>query len=202
MKHDNRSRALAKEERYEQILSVAAQVISEKGYKSASIQDIAKAMEFTSASLYHYVESKADLLADICNRAGTQLHESAQEILGLDLPPREKLRRLIKNHLDLLDSDREIFIVLLQERSELPEARMNVERERSYFDAIRSLLDEVGGRAGQNPRVGAYALLGMLNWVLRWYRRDGALTTEAVSDQFFDLFMNGYAAEPAGETTQ
>jgi hypothetical protein len=35
------------------------------------------------------------------------------------------------------------------------------------------------------------ALLGMVNWTYRWYRRDGSLSAEQVALLFSDLVLNG-----------
>jgi hypothetical protein len=37
----------------------------------------------------------------------------------------------------------------------------------------------------------ARALLGQMNWVITWYRADGALSAMQVADQFADLFLSG-----------
>ena len=33
--------------------------------------------------------------------------------------------------------------------------------------------------------------MGILNWTLTWYRPDGPLTIEQISDQYTDLLLNG-----------
>lgn len=197
---DNRSRTRTKEERYEEILEAAASVIADKGYRAASINDIAGELGVTAAALYHYVESKEDLLADICARAGDRLHRAALEVSALDISAREKLHLIFHRHLELIESSRPVFTIIVQERSELPIERRPelVEGERLYFATILSLLRELDRPADIDPRIAAYGMMGMLNWVLRWYSRDGTYDVREIADQFFRIFLDGFtAATPA-----
>ncbi len=59
-----------------EILKVAAQIFYEKGFNATSVNDIADAMKLTKAGLYHYIESKQQLLYEIMS-------------LGLDALDRE-----------------------------------------------------------------------------------------------------------------
>ena len=40
-----------------------------------------------------------------------------------------------------------------------------------------------------------FALLGVLNWMITWYRPNGRMRAEAIADQFADLVLNGLALE-------
>jgi hypothetical protein len=41
----------------------------------------------------------------------------------------------------------------------------------------------------------AFALLGVQNWIITWYRPDGSLTPTEIADQFADLFLAGLRAD-------
>ncbi|NEG70519.1 TetR/AcrR family transcriptional regulator [Bifidobacterium choloepi] len=53
---------MSTEERHLQILRTAAKIISVKGYWGLSLQDIADEIGISEAALYHYIDSKEDLL--------------------------------------------------------------------------------------------------------------------------------------------
>jgi hypothetical protein len=40
-----------------------------------------------------------------------------------------------------------------------------------------------------------FALLGVLNWMITWYRPNGRMRAEAIADQFADLVLKGLALE-------
>jgi hypothetical protein len=41
----------------------------------------------------------------------------------------------------------------------------------------------------------AFALLGVQNWMITWYRGGGPLTPEQAADIFADVFINGLRAD-------
>jgi AcrR family transcriptional regulator len=51
--------------RRSEILEVAAEVFYEKGYPSATLKDIASRLGILRGSMYHYIESKEDLLYEL-----------------------------------------------------------------------------------------------------------------------------------------
>lgn len=182
-----------------EVIDVAARVFHERGYRATTIRDIAAELGFTSAALYYYVGSKQDLLVEISEQAGARLLESLTRISSLEIPVIERLRLLIHEHLELLIADRAIFSVMLQERSELPTEQLaELERgERSYSRLLRQMVAEGvanGELQVRDVRVTTLALLGMLNWALRWYRPDGALSLREIGDTFFDIVTAGISA--------
>jgi AcrR family transcriptional regulator len=200
---DNRTRTLSKAERYDEILAAAAKVFAEHGYRRSNIHDIAGELGITAAALYHYTPSKQEMLADICMRAGTQLHEGVKAVIALDLAPEETLKALFHHHLRLVESNRAIFVILTQERSELPAERLDefLAGERAYFTTIRKLLKQLAGPDYEipEPPIAALAMLGMLNWVLRWYRADGAYDLDDIADELFRIFHRGILGRNAAD---
>ena len=193
------ARRKSKQERHEEILAAAAKVISAKGYRGATIQDLAAELDMTGAALYYYVQRKEDLLVEILQRAGNRFHDAVKEIVEADMEPERKLRRFFRRHLEMMiERDRAIFSILFYERSDLPRDRLDelTQGEREAFATARKLIDEVKG-PGVDSRMAALAMVGMLNWVLRWYRDDGDYALQEVADAFFDIFLHGI--RPGGE---
>lgn len=190
------TRRKTRAERYEDVLEAAAEVFASLGYRAASIHRVAAELDMTGAALYHYVESKEELLVEICRRAGTGLLEAAQEVAASELAPAEKLRALFHRHLEVTMADRAAFTILIQERSELPEDRVEefLEGERVYFATVRSVLEQYAPKdtGGQDTHLATFAVLGMLNWTLRWYKEDGASSLAEIADQFVRVFAAGF----------
>jgi AcrR family transcriptional regulator len=195
-----RRRRRPKEERYEEVLAAAAKIISERGYPGATIHEIASELRVTPAALYHYVDSKEELLFEICTRAGEHLLQHANEVLASDGRPKEKLRQLFYRHLKLIESDRAIFMILIQEQwGDLTPARVEElrRRDRQYFDTVRKIFDlfDPGVLRVKDARLATLAMLGMLNWVIRWYREDGPYDLDEIAEEFFEIFSAGILAQ-------
>jgi len=173
----------------EDILEAAARIFRRKGYHAASMQDIARAVNLQKASLYHHVAGKQEILVALLDRALDLLIEQMQGVLAMDAAPEEKLRQAVLGYTRVLAENRDLAAVLLLEFRFLePEVReRHVARRDAYEHLWRELLLE-GQRAGdfhaEDPSLAAKALLGMINWLVIWYRPSGPLTPEEIGAYF------------------
>jgi AcrR family transcriptional regulator len=78
------------EARREQILNGAARVFSKKGYHASTVDEIAKELGLTKASIYYYVSDKSDLLYQLYKRAMTMLLGVAGGNHGASRPARRE----------------------------------------------------------------------------------------------------------------
>jgi AcrR family transcriptional regulator len=179
-----------------EVIRAASNIFFEKGYRATTIQDIGKAMGFTSAALYYYIGSKHQILVDIVLEPNRRLMEIAERIAILDVPATEQLRRIVHEHVTLMLNEREMFGVMFRERIELDEEHLGAlrELEARYFAFIRGILER-GAKDKQfvidDVSVAALGLLGMINWTTRWYKKDGRMSPEQIAQHFFDHFYLG-----------
>lgn len=180
----------------DEILEAAAQIFREKGYHAASMQDIAEAVNLQKASLYHHVNSKQEILLALLDRALDILIEGMQGVLGLQLPPEEKLRQAMLVYLQIMLERRDLSSVLLLEyRSLEPEYRQRHIPRRDHYEKLwRDLLLE-GRNQGvfqvSDAALVSRFLLGVMNWTITWYREDGALTPAELAQECANLFVFG-----------
>lgn len=87
------------EERRAQIVDAAVLVFAEKGFDGASMRDIAREVGVTEGLLYHYFESKEQLLHACWSERGWQAH--MERILGRSdgVPLDRVLRELVRDFL-------------------------------------------------------------------------------------------------------
>ncbi len=186
------------------IIHAAAQIFRQKGYHATSMQDIADAVHLQKASLYHHVQSKQEILLAILDTALDLLIADLQRVIESDLPPAEKLRQAMGAYIGRLTEDRDLSAVLLLEHRSLePELRARHVARRDRFDQLwRRLLQEGidrGDLRQVDVTLAAFALLGVQNWTITWYRDGGRLTAGQVAEAFADLFLHGLqAGEPGG----
>jgi len=188
-----------------EIIQTAAQIFRQKGYHAASMQDIADAVGLQKASLYHHVAGKQDILAAILDAALDRLIGELQTVLDSDMAPEEKLRAAMEAYIGRLTSDADLAAVLLLEHRSLepPLREAHIER-RDRFDRLWRKVVLEGVQAGAfrdvDPTVAAFALLGVQNWLITWYRANGRLRPRALADQFADLFLKGLLADGRGSS--
>jgi AcrR family transcriptional regulator len=190
-----------KEDRAEHIYRVTAEIMCEKGYEATSMSDIADAVGLTKAGVYHYISGKQQLLFEIMSFAMDKVEQEVVRPARLVADPEERLRLIVSRHSRrILESGGAVTIVL-EEMAALarPHYGSIRNRKRAYYDLVRQTLEELqaAGRLRDiDPTSGAFTVLGMINWVARWYRREGRLGPDAVLGDMVTLTL-GAVLKPA-----
>jgi TetR/AcrR family transcriptional regulator, cholesterol catabolism regulator len=183
-------------ERLAEIYRTAAQIILRKGYDATSVNDIANALGMTKAGLYHYISGKKELLFDIMNFGLDELEEEVSAPARAIKDAEARLRFLIASHAQLVTRGQGAITILVDEVTALSPAqcRKITQRKREYFDYLRGLLDELraeGRLHDVDATAATFCLLGMINWLSRWFRQDGELTAEQAAAELVKIALNG-----------
>jgi AcrR family transcriptional regulator len=195
----------------QEILRTAARLFQQRGYDATSMNDVAAALKLSKGGLYHHFQSKDEILYEIMNHAMEITEERVLNPVRGIADPEERLRALIRLHIEVVLSprDREIT-VMLHENHPLPPAlrkRINA-RKKDYIHFLENLMAEVQKEAQKevqkrvqkesgrrvSPRAAAFALLGMINWIYQWYKPEGELQAQNLVPQFTDLIFGGIFA--------
>ncbi len=159
--------------RMSEIVETAARVFQAKGYDAGSLDDVAAALDLRKASLYYYVHSKAELLYRVFDRAITLALARLSDALLID-DPRRRLEALIRDQTVNVAREPAFFTVFFDQRPRLaPTYESDIRaKERQYLrvfrEAVESAVDQ-GSLPPVDPRYGAQAILGMTNWVYKWF---------------------------------
>ncbi len=180
----------------DQILLASAQIIRQKGFHAASMQNIAEAVHLQKASLYHHFSSKQEILLVLLDRALDLVTERVSTAIAQDVSADEKLCQAMAAYLEVMESHAALAAVLLFEhRSLLPEYRQRHIPRRDRFEGLWRDLIQEGIASGvfkpTDPAISARAMLGTMNWTMTWYRPDGPLTMSQISDQLSALLLGG-----------
>jgi AcrR family transcriptional regulator len=166
----------------EKILSAAARFFWERGYLGTTMDDIAGATRLNKASIYYYFPSKADILFALAVRPGMEILAKARRLCDNGLPPEDKLRLLITNHLKWHTSHRRVVSIENSESRYLPSKLLKRyisvrdQYEAIYRDVIAQGIDK-GSFRPISPKIGSLFTLGLVNWILRWFKPRGELST-------------------------
>lgn len=188
--------------RHQQIVEGAVEVFHQKGYDRASVKDVAAEVGMLKGSLYHYIDSKEDLLF----AALDQFHRSALRSLerwrSLGDAPLAKIRAVVHGHVAQIARHPARAAVFHHEfRALSPDRRAAISAARDGYErAVRQLILE-GQRGGEvcpdvDAKVESLALLGMLNSVYRWYQPGGEWAPEEIGMRFADLAVASLACTP------
>ncbi|MEK7871954.1 MAG: TetR/AcrR family transcriptional regulator [Nitrospirota bacterium] len=100
--------------RREEILSVGLRLFSERGYHATSIRTIARTAGITEGLIYHYFDSKEDLLMTIVERSNIKNNIETLEIPD-NLPIHEALRLIGYSFFERLSRSKEVFRLMIGE---------------------------------------------------------------------------------------
>jgi len=182
----------------QEILRVAARLFQQQGYHATSMNDVAAALKLSKGGLYYHFQSKDEILFELMSHALDITEQRVLEPVRGIRNPEERLRALIRLHVDVVLSvrDREIT-VLLHENHPLPPSlrkRINA-RKKSYIRFLEKLIAEVQQASGAAQRVSAraatFALLGMINWLYQWYKQEGTLSADEITREYTEIFFAG-----------
>ena len=187
------------EEKIRKILVSAEKLFAKKGYENASIDEIAAKLKLTKGSLYHYIKSKEDLLFEILLDATKRARESLDEVISSDRDTLEKLREAIRRYAKEATREDVIGAMRQQELVFHPNLRKQIIAERDkYQEAFLSIIQD-GVEAGlfekRNWNIKAFAAIGAVNHITRWYSPHGRLSVEEIGNIMADFIVKGLAAK-------
>ncbi|MFQ5943489.1 MAG: TetR/AcrR family transcriptional regulator [Anaerolineales bacterium] len=183
----------------DEIILSAAQIFREKGFHATSMQDIADSVQLQKASLYHHIDSKQQILLEVLDRALDVLIEDIEPIVDSDITPEGKLKSAMTRYIERVTRSADLAAVLLLEHRSLEPAlrASHIERRDRFEELWRTIVREGVERGDfrpMDPSVVTFALLGVQNWLITWYREGGRLNGTELADRFAELFLNGLSA--------
>lgn len=166
-----RSRSGRADARRIEILDGAMVALRDRGLRGAGMRDIARAVGLSIGNLYYYFRNKEELVYACQERALDALLDVLASARGYP-DAAERLGALIDGHLRVVMAGGASLHLALDELPK-PLFKKIVQKRDRYERGVRDLVAE-GQRQGMvragEPKLQAFALLGALNWVARWYR--------------------------------
>lgn len=186
--------AVSKEQ---EIITVAARLFKEKGYRATTLEDIAVAVGMLKGSLYYYIQSKEELLYIVVREPVRQIYNKLEEIVNSDGPIKAKIAQALANHMTLFHQHYPHMAVYLHDYHHLMQKLQKdvIETPKHYhrlwYALLQQGIDTGELRSDLDLKVIVYAILGMCNWVYRWYNPEGKQSAEAIAEVFTTLVLDG-----------
>lgn len=185
-------------ERKRELIEVAGRLFAERGFHGTSMADIAHEFGVRKATLYHWVESKESLLAQVLADVSSEAAEDMSRVVDLDLPAAERFRMMVRIHVESWAENPHNMTVGLSESRWLEgEARARHRRSVEAIEGMyRRVLSDgrVSGEFQLNPAELSLVLnsiLGVMQWFPRWYEPGGWATPDYIANMMSDLVLRG-----------
>lgn len=187
------------ERRREEILRAALRAFREHGVHATTLDHIADRLGVRKTALYHYFPDK-DAILWACHREANAELARVLEGSRAIASPAARLRRVIAEHVRVMTDSLEGAPLAFEVPALAPERQAEIIAGRDAYErALRQLVDQ-GIRAGEfrraDAKVTAFAILGAINWIARWYRPGGGLSAETLGAQFADHLLGGLGPLP------
>lgn len=173
------------------IREAALTLFAERGYHATSMEDIGRFIGVRGPSLYNHLKSKHEILVDIMVSTMDELIEEFDVANSLG-GPAQRLRRAMEAHVRYHATHPREVRIGNREISSLdqPAHDMVVNLRNEYENRWRRLIQEgldCGDFSIPSPRVAVYAILEMGIGVAQWYRPDGTLTLDEISELYAEM---------------
>ena len=183
--------------KYAAILRAAIKVFARGGYFNSKVADIAREAGVADGTVYLYFKNKDDILVSIFNHEMDEALSRGRAALAEIDDPVEKVKRVVRAHLERFSTDRDLAVVFqveLRGSTKFME-QFSATRVTDYLELIRGVIEDGQERGvfrrGLNSTIAAKILFGAVdemvtNWVLSRKRYSLLSTLDIVVDIFFN----------------
>ena len=179
------------------ILKNAAGYFAAHGYDRASVSQVARACGISKSLIYHYYDSKEQLLFDILHSHLTQVHDAVTAVSCHGAHPETHLRHLVADLLTTYrGADAEHRLQLQSTTALSPQQQQDLATiQRTivsiFATAIQDISPDYLQDAPSDLRPLTMSLFGMLNWFYLWHQPGRGLSRSAYGDMATDILLGG-----------
>src|SRR5436190_15344960 len=180
------------------ILKSAARAFRKLGYHGATVEQIAAALHMKKGNLYYYFKNKEEILFACHQYSLDRLTQLLEGIEAGNAPPDAKLRRLVSAFVHTILDALHGTALFLDLEALTPSHLKAVIVRRDRFDRrVRPIVEQgvatglFAVPGGNDVKLITFAMMGAVNWIPRWFRPEGASTSQEIADRFADFFVEG-----------
>ena len=182
--------------RMDEAITVALQLFLERGYDNTPMSLIAKKLKLTKAGVYHYFESKEQLLYV------AHLHAMKRQLFPIfdaaesEPEPERRLRTFLFSYARMLALEPTAGVLIREARRLAPGHLAEVKKTwrrglRIVRDAIVELQRQGRCSSTLSPTYSAFAAVGMASWISFWFDPARPKSAEAVASTVAEIFVAG-----------
>ena len=182
-----------------EMLKAAALFFSTEGYHSTNLKDVAHSIGITKSLFYYYFKDKQQLLYECSILAHTKIQfefpvpRSKREFLG-------NFFCCLVTYIEIVNGNNFQFIMFMEPDVLTKDQLLVVNRLRDRFEkTIRDVIAEgqkLGVIVPVDVKVLGFSLLGSINWMARWWRRDRGRSLRDLAGEIIYVALRGLALQP------
>ena len=184
--------------RREAIIQNALKIFDRQGFANTSLDDIAKETGVKREAIYYYFNNRAEILLNIIRPQSEALVEGLREVVDSKAGFQNKLYAAIRNHLERFDRNCLEMTVSLRDvyLEDAREVRREMDKVWRSYESMWTDMIEDGQKKGEfadcgDPKMIAFGILGMCNWLARWYDPKKTTPIEELIETYFKMLAFG-----------
>jgi len=128
---------ISRETRKKEIIETSLEIVDKYGIKGMTVARIAKEVGFAESALYRHFHSKKEIIEFILDEAGIAAQQQLKEIIDLKDNSVDKLKALLKIHLEFLEAFPGLFKIIYSDEIHIG--------EKSLLNKLESLINALTG---------------------------------------------------------
>jgi AcrR family transcriptional regulator len=182
--------------RKEVIVSKAATLFREKGFKAASMRDLAEAVGVEAASLYNHIKSKTEILHELCFSVANRFLHKIDEVEAEQTSAVDKIEKLLRFHINEMIHHYEEVYVSDREWKHLSDPYLsNFQNQRRIYRKRFAAIIEAGIADHQVKKIDAATavliMLHAISGIESWHRSTQKITAEELEENMISILVGG-----------
>ena len=171
------------------ILEVASELFYERGFVGTTIDAIVGKLEVKKPFIYQFFKSKHEILAAVVEKEMKRVIDLLDLVEQREVKPSDRLRCFVESWVRENIEFRMIAVIFWQEHHHFLPENQNETRllQKVLTSRLTSLIEEGITKEEfnvENPCLAAFALMGIAQWIPRWYRSDGEFEVDEICEYF------------------
>lgn len=187
----------------EELTKQSVKLFEKKGFTATSIQDIVNSLSVTKGTFYYYFTSKETLLRDIYFQYMNDLLRRQESILDSEETFRNKLIKVVELLIYDIQTQGANARVYFREMLHLTEENITTitnKRKKFHLNIEQIIIDGKKNkefRNGLDPKVTAYAILGITSWSYEWFNASGKVSPQELASMYIKFILHGIDSKGA-----
>lgn len=178
------------------IIEKAASLFKEKGFKAASMREIADVVGVEAASLYNHIKSKNELLNIICFDVANRYTHKMEEVEASELSVLAKIESLLRFHIDGMIHHFEQVYVSDREWKHLDNPYLsNMQNQRRTYRKRFAAIIEQGIKQKEIKKIDASTtvliMLHAIGGIESWHRSTQKISGKELEENMITFLMDG-----------
>ncbi len=178
------------------IMRKASALFRKKGFSATSMRDIAESIGVEAPSLYNHIESKNEILKDICFNIAKLFTDFLKEVEHSSGSNLSKIERIIRFHISMMINKFESVYISNHEWKYLPEPQLSEfkNQRRNYRLRLAAILQKGIDKKEIRPvnaNVSIHTILSAINGIEDWQNSGRKVDAKLIEENIIQILIEG-----------